>query len=167
MTAWLMGCCVGVVVLLCLGVGEGAAEPPKAGLASVAWMAGRWEGEFRGRKVEEHWMAPAGGSMLGSCRWTAQGKTVFREFLLLEETDEGLVMTVSHVGPKMAKLEEKPPTFLLESLKENEAVFREQKPEQPTRIRYRREPDGGLYARVETHRNGQPAVLEFPMKAVK
>ena len=144
-----------------------AEEPAKAGINAVAWFGGKWEGEFRGRKVEEHWMPAAGGTMLGTCRWTLQGRTVFREFLLLEETPEGLVMTVSHVGPKMVKLEEKPESFKLESLKDGEVVFVGEKAEKPSRIHYRKEADGGLYARVETHRNGQPAVLEFPMKAAK
>ena len=40
-------------------------EKEKPTLEALAWMAGTWVGEQDGTRMEELWMKPAGGLMLG------------------------------------------------------------------------------------------------------
>jgi hypothetical protein len=142
------------------------AEEPAMTVDGLGWMAGAWRGEIRAGQVEETWSKPAGGSMLATCRIVSQGKTVFREFMLLEQLPDGIFLTVRHVGERMKDLDSQMPVFKLVSNKDGEAVFQTAE-EKPRRIIYRKQPDGGLLARVETFRQGRPAVLEFPLKAAK
>ena len=55
--------------------------PPPPDIERLAWLAGNWRLEKTGRLTEEHWMAPAGGVMLGMARTLAKGKVVEHEFL--------------------------------------------------------------------------------------
>jgi len=50
-------------------------------LAAVAWLAGCWAAEGREAGSVEHWLAPAGGTMLGMSRMVRWGRTVQFEFM--------------------------------------------------------------------------------------
>lgn len=60
---------VGVVAILsALPLLGAAREPAQYGIQDVAWLAGSWVHETAGSRAEEHWMAPAGGTMSGMAR---------------------------------------------------------------------------------------------------
>ena len=84
---------------------EGAA--PAGTLADMAWLAGRWEGEGLGGRVEEVWSPADGGAMMGMFRLVREGKPVFYEFLTLRETERGLAMQLKHFNPDMTGWEER------------------------------------------------------------
>ncbi len=139
------------------GAGRGAAEPEKkASLAQLAWMAGAWAGETRFGKIEEQFNAPAGGTMLGTSRIVRDGKTVHREFILIEEGADGVTMTV-HLPNRQ------PVPFRLVESSATEAVFANPQNPMPNKIRYRRMGEN-LTARIEGEVNGRAASEEFPMK---
>jgi hypothetical protein len=84
-----------------------SAKPVPATIQSMAWLAGAWEGEGLGGISEEVWMAPQGGSMLGTYRLVKEGKPVFYEILTIVEENGGLVMRLKHFNADLKGWEEK------------------------------------------------------------
>jgi hypothetical protein len=124
---------------------DAAPAPAKPQLSDLAWMGGRWEAQIDGLLMEEHWMAPRGGSMIGMHRDVHLGrdKTVSFEFLRIVADDKGIRYLASPGG--------RPPTpFELTSVSPSEAVFANPQHDFPQRILYFLEEDGAvLRARVE------------------
>jgi hypothetical protein len=132
------------------------APAPNATIDQAAWVAGCWGRQGGGRTVEEHWMKPAGGTMLGMSRTVANGKTAEYEFLRIVEQDGTLAYIALPSGQKEA-------TFTLAAARPDELVFENPTHDFPTRIIYQKQPDGSLKARIEGTMNGQPRGIDFPM----
>ena len=75
-----------------------AAPAPKANLDQLAWLAGHWQASEGDAFVEEHWMMPKGGLMLGLGRTVKGGRAVEFEFMRIEEKGDGLVYLASPGG---------------------------------------------------------------------
>ncbi len=130
-----------------------ARAAPSARLDQLAWMAGDWQMKHGDDVVEEHWMAPKGGLMLGIGRTVKGGRAVEFEFMRIEQQGEGVVYLASPGG--------RPATpFPLVERGETSAVF-ESALEFPRRVSYRRNADGSLTARIEGTRDGKPASKEW------
>jgi hypothetical protein len=68
----------------------GQTMPPEpVTIARLSWLAGSWRLEKAGRVVEEQWMAPAGGVMLGMSRTVTKGKLTEYEFMQVREGPGG------------------------------------------------------------------------------
>lgn len=107
---------------------------------ALAWMSGHWRGTSDGWQMEEVWLAPAGGVMLGMHRDTNGAKTSF-EFIRIAETAEGIVYFAQPSG--------KPATpFTLTEVTASRAVFENPRHDFPQRITYTLT-EGRLCARVE------------------
>ena len=127
---------------------------PTATTADLKFMAGCWAFEASGRRVEEHWLAPAGGSLLGVSRTVAGGKTTEYEFLQIRDLPEGL----TYIAKPSNQAETK---FVLTSRSGDDVVFENRAHDFPQRIRYRL--DGTvLRARIEGTMNGKPRGFDFP-----
>ena len=125
-------------------------------LEQLAFMAGSWGAPSGGADVEEVWLAPRGGLMLGLGRTVKDGKAVDFEFMRVEQRGESLVYLAMPRGAPATP-------FPLASLDPTSAVF-ESNLEFPRRVSYRKNPDGTLTARIEGTRNGQPAAREWTWK---
>jgi hypothetical protein len=116
-------------------------------------MAGSWStlaGDF---EIEELWVAPKGGVMLGLGRTTKLDKAVEFEYMRIEQQGATLVYLASPNG--------RPATpFPLAALGAGSAAF-ESTLDFPRRITYRRNADGTLSARIEGVRDGKPAMKEW------
>jgi hypothetical protein len=126
----------------------GAAETPagasRASLADLAWMAGSWETASGGfRQVDEHWSAPAGGTMMGMSRTVAGNRTVEFEFLRLEERKDGVFYVAQPSGRCPAT------DFQLTHAAGGEAIFENPQHDFPKRIIYRKNADGSLTASID------------------
>lgn len=103
------------------------APAPKATLADLAWVAGRWKGETtKGTTIEETWSEANGESMLGSFRMVdKKGTVVFYEIIVLQEGPSGPVMRIRHFDRDLIALEEKaaPMVFALVSRTKTTATF--------------------------------------------
>ena len=122
----------------------------------LKWLAGSWRMEKAGTVLEEQWNAPAGGLMLALGRTVKNGKLIEFEFLRIEQRGDSLVYLAQPGG--------QPPTeFTLESLTSSEVVFANLRHDFPKRIRYKKNADGSVTARVEdeTGKKGQ----DFPYKS--
>jgi hypothetical protein len=127
---------------------------PAATTADLKFMTGCWAFEANGRTVEEHWLAPAGGSLMGVNRTVAGGKTTGYEFLQIRDLPEGLTYIAKPSNQPEAK-------FVLSSKTSDEIVFENKAHDFPQRIRYRL--DGQmLRARVEGTMNGKERGFDYP-----
>ncbi len=113
-----------------------------AAINDLGWLSGAWKMEANGRLIEEHWTTPAGGAMLGVSRTIKGGKMVEFEFLRIEQRDG----TLAYVAQPQGRA---PTEFRLESSTPNDVVFANLKHDFPQRIRYRRNADGSVTARIE------------------
>ena len=120
----------------------------------VAWIAGSWQGTLGKATLEEHWIAPAGGAMLGLNRVVSGPRMVMFEFLRIEQRNDSLVYIAQPNG--------RPPTeFKLTRASSTEAVFENPAHDHPKIILYRLEADGTLFARVEGDEKGKRVSQEF------
>ncbi|TAA11839.1 hypothetical protein EA658_13330 [Pseudoxanthomonas winnipegensis] len=76
-----------------LGMWSGAAQ---AAAPDLAWLSGRWCGGEAGRVIEEAWLAPVGGELIGMSRTVKGEATQSFEFMRIVREGEGLAM---HVEP--------------------------------------------------------------------
>ena len=155
--------------LLLLPVVLLAADAPASGQAKAAlalnqlgWLAGHWRMEKGGRVVDEQWMAPAAGVMLGMSRTIARGKVVEHEFMQIREGPGGALYFIAlPSGQKEA-------AFQIVSLTDREAVFENPEHDFPRRISYSLQSDGSLLAAIEgPGKDGQARRIEFPCKRIQ
>lgn len=137
------------------------AQPAKPTINDLSWLAGCWEANLRGREVNEQWMKPGGGIMLGMARTVAQGKAAEFEFTQIREDKDG---SIYYVAKPSGQAEA---SFKLVKLQNKEAVFENPQHDFPQRIIYRLEAGGSLFARVEATAKGQTRGIDYPYKRAK
>lgn len=151
------------LVLLLAGVGLAvthAAASTQPGTADdLAWLTGCWRFDRPGGFTEEHWLAPAGGAMLGVSRTVKNGKMTEYEFIAIREVDGVLSYVAKPSGQPEA-------AFAAVSISPTEAVFENMQHDYPQRIIYRKT-SGGLAARVEGTINDQLKGSDFPYEACR
>lgn len=132
------------VALLAADAGKnGKKQLPRPEIERLAWLAGSWRMEKSGRLVEEQWMAPAGGVMLGMGRTLAKGKVVEHEFLQIRVGPGGDLFYVSMPsGQKEA-------TYRHTLLTDKEVVFENPNHDFPQKITYTLKADGALLVVAE------------------
>jgi Domain of unknown function (DUF6265) len=121
------------------------------------WMAGCHVLETPRVKIEEQWMKPGGGMMLGVNRTIRGGKAVEHEFLRID-AKAGEVVYTGLVGTKG----ETP--FRLIAQSDTEVIFENPTHDFPQRIIYRKTPEG-LFARIDGTVNGKERHQDFPFKS--
>lgn len=152
------------LLLISLGWAGATAQVPAPVVATInrlGWLAGDWRMERAGRVVDEHWMAPAGGVMLGMSRTVAKGKVVEHEFVQIREGPGGELFFVALPS------RQKEATFKALSQTDTETVFENKEHDFPQTIGYRLNPDGTVLAWIEGPRaDGTTRRVEFAYKRV-
>ena len=122
----------------------GQAAPILSDITQLAWISGDWQIAPGGRaQIEEHWIQPAGGTMMGVSRTVAGGKTAEFEFLRIEQREDGIY----HVAQPKGRC---PQTdFKLTRVTAQEAVFENPTHDFPKRIIYRKTADDSLTASID------------------
>ncbi len=119
----------------------------------AAFMKGCWERRAGTRIVEEQWMSPRGGTMLGISR-TVRGDTLIEyEYVRVFERNGRLVYAAQPARQQPAEFEST-------SIEANAIVFANPAHDFPQRIRYRLAGDS-LFARIEGTMNGQERGVDF------
>jgi hypothetical protein len=128
----------------------------------LAWLAGHWRMERAGRVVDEQWMAPAAGVMLGMSRTISRGKVIEHEFIQIREGPGGALFFIAlPSGQKEA-------AFQVVSLGATEAVFENPQHDFPQKISYTLQPHGTLLAAIEgPGKDGQTRRIEFAYKRIQ
>lgn len=131
-----------------------------ADLSKLGWMTGChvMENTARGLKIEEQWMKPEGGLMMGMNRTQRGGKAVEHEFLRIDAKGDAIVYTAL-IGTK----NETP--FKLTSQTDTEAVFENPGHDFPKRITYRKTADG-IFATIDGGEANKNKHQDFTMKSV-
>ncbi|GAB3245686.1 DUF6265 family protein [Chitinimonas naiadis] len=143
-----------LIPILALSVSAAAADLPA--WPNLQWLAGCWQASGAEPGSEEHWLAPAGGAMLGVSRSVRKGKMAEYEFLRIHEQDGQLYFTAKPSGQPEA-------SFRLVSSEPGQMQFENPQHDFPQRISYRQQADGSLLARIEGTRNGKTRAIDFPM----
>ena len=86
---------------------EPGTDRPAASISEAAWLAGRWVGEGLGATVEESWLPPSGGRMVGVFRLVRGDSVQFYELVTLVEEAGSLVLRLKHFAPDLAGWEER------------------------------------------------------------
>ena len=152
-----------VAVSLCVALAAPAQAPrpqEEVTVADLGWISGAWLQKSARSTTEEHWTHPDGGTMLGVSRTISGGKTVFFEFLRIEERPEGIFYIAQPRG--------RPPVEFKLTRAEGQAVrFENPAHDFPTRILYRKNADGSLAARVEGEQDGKTRGQDFHFQPMK
>jgi len=138
-----------------------AQEQSAVDVHKLAFLSGCWQAKFGAVEIEEQWLRPAGGSMVGVGRVVRGGKTVNIEFLTIREQDGVLTYTAKVTANK------EPVPFRMTKLSASEVVFENPAHDFPQRILYRREANGGLFASVSGTQNGKARAEEIPFQRAR
>jgi hypothetical protein len=130
---------------------------PPATIDQMAWLKGCWVQAKSNGVVEELWMAPGGGTMLGLGRTLKDGKLREYEYVRIVEADGSLAYVAEPSGQEKA-------TFPLKSLTPDEVVFENPTHDFPQRVIYRRLGPDVVTGRIEGEIGGQAKSVEFPYK---
>jgi len=90
-----------------------AETAPKSALSDFAWLEGRWQGEWGPRIAEQEWMAPKGGTMLGTFRLVENDKTLVIELFVLLEKPNGVELRLRHFTTELLPWEKAGTTVLV------------------------------------------------------
>jgi hypothetical protein len=140
-----------IVAAVCGGAAAGE-SPPVAGLS---WLQGTWTAEDGPLQMEEVWLAPKGGALLGMHRDVAGGKMVSFEFLRVAAGADGKL--VYWASPRS-----RPPVpFTLKESSEKRVVFENLEHDFPQRILYWLDAEDHLHARVEGPKDATEKAQEW------
>jgi len=142
--------------MLTLILAASLAGPP-ATIDQLAWLKGCWIQTRPNGVVEELWMGPGGGVMLGLGRTLRDGKLRDHEFVRIVEADGSLAYVAAPSGQDKA-------TFPLKSLTPDEAVFEDLAHDFPQRVIYQRLGPDAVTGRIEGQIGGQAKSVDFPYK---
>ncbi len=102
---------------------------PLAAQSPLAWLAGAWSGTMGRAAIEEHWLPPAGNTLLGVSRTVATGRMVAFEYLrIIEKNGETFYVAQPNGRPATE--------FKLTSVTPTKAVFENTTHDFPKRITY-------------------------------
>jgi hypothetical protein len=153
--------CMRVTTAVLLGtLAAGSAATAESDVTALAWLAGCWVPEKGDAGSVEHWLPPAGGTMLGVSRTVKNGQTVEFEFMQLRVNAEGkLVFIALPSGQKEA-------TFVASAVGKDSVTFENPQHDFPQKVIYRLESGGRLIGRIEGKRGGTVRGIDFPMRRV-
>lgn len=131
-------------------------------VAQLQWMSGCWERRVPNKSlVEEQWMVPRAGVMLGAGR-TTRGDTLVTEFEHTRITGTaGRVMF--HAQPSG----QPPAEFTATTLNDSMVVFANPAHDFPQRVIYRAGGPDSLFARVEGTSGGREVGVDFRYARVR
>lgn len=125
----------------------------------VAWLTGCWESSNPRRTIDEHWMAPRGGVMLGSGRTVRNDSLTEYEVVLLREQGTQLAY---HAHPSG----QTPTVFLSTTITDSSVVFTNLKHDFPQQVGYNRRGADSLVAWISGPRGGTTRRIEFAHRRV-
>ena len=149
---------IGMVVL----AGESLVPHPMPGRGEnpnpvdrLGWLAGCWQRTSGSTVVDEQWMRPRAGMMLGMSRTVRQDSVTEFEQLRIYARGGRVVYAASPSGQSSAEFEAGATT-------DSMVVFENPTHDFPQRIIYRRLGTDSLAARIEGARGGRTRGIDFP-----
>jgi len=149
-----------VMLLLSSAALAAAGSAPVPRLERIAWLQGCWQAQSPTRVIEENWMAPRGGAMLGVGRTVRGDSLAEYELIVLRESEAGLAYEAHPSGQAVA-------TFTAREASDSVVVFSDPTHDFPQRVGYRRVGADSLVAWIEGERGGRTRRIEFPYRRVR
>ena len=143
--------------LICAGLSPSVPGTEPAAIEQLSWLSGCWERTHGDRHIQEQWMAPAGGVMLGMSRTVEAGALREYEYMRIEEQGGGLVFIARPSGQEGA-------SFPSISVTASKVVFENPAHDFPQRVIYARGEDGSLQARIEGAMDGKAQGVDFTLQ---
>jgi hypothetical protein len=125
----------------------------------LGWMAGTWTCPKWGGTFEEHWLAPAGGTMQGCGRLVSGDKTGFMEFMSIELSEGSPTMWMLLGTPSNGEKNGVP--FRLSTFDGTTALFENPSNGFPSKIAYVKE-EGGMSCWISGVQEGKVTTEAFP-----
>jgi len=96
-----------------------------ADIKDLSFMSGKWFTHPPWGDMEEYWGEPLGNNMISSYRCVKDGKVIFYEFVVIEQSDSVPVMILRNFKPGNIAWEDKehPERYPLVALRKNQALF--------------------------------------------
>lgn len=138
-------------------------------LANLAWLEGRWRGDWGPRVAEQVWMAPKAGMMTGLFRLVENDKTLVLEMFTMVEKPDGINFYFRHFTPELVPWEKADATVLnLSSADAKTIEFENPVNGQPKRVSLIRVDADTYTARSEiVPEQGDMQVIEITYHRVK
>jgi len=122
----------------------------------LGFLAGCWTlTRPNGATIEEQWLPPAGGAMIGMSRTVHDGKLRAYEFMRILPAADGKLQFVATPSGQAEG------AFPLKDVAENAVTFENPQHDFPQRILYRRVDKDSLAARIEGAIDGQSRSVDF------
>jgi Domain of unknown function (DUF6265) len=122
----------------------------------LGWLAGCWHLERGSTIIDEQWMSPLGGMMLGSGRTVKDGAVVEYEFTIIRVTPGGATYEAHPSGQETATFTSGAPPVA------DQIVFENPTHDFPQRVGYRRVTPDSVVAWIEGNTDRGPRRVEFP-----
>jgi hypothetical protein len=126
----------------------------------VAWLQGCWRSTRGETTIDEQWMAPRGGVMLGMGRTVRGNKLVEFELVLIKEHEGKLAYEAHPSGQPIA-------TFTAAIASDSSVVFENRQHDFPQRVGYRRNGADALDAWIEGQANGKSRRVDFSYRRAR
>ncbi len=123
----------------------------------LAWLTGCWQIARGDEVIDEQWMSPRGGVMLGMSRTTRGDRTTATEFVTLRVSDGRVAYEANPSG-------QTPTSFPATMVSAERAVFENPAHDYPKRIVYERRGDDGLVAAIDDGSGAKR--VEYPFRRV-
>ena len=142
-----------------LGSAIGFSQEPVRDITRLGWLSGCWELRSGARLVEEQWMVPRGGLMMGMSRTSRNDSIVEFEQIRIETRPRGVYFVASPSRQATAE-------FLATAITDSSATFENPAHDFPRKIAYRRQGADSLVGTIEGPRGGQTRAISFPYRRV-
>jgi hypothetical protein len=174
----LMAAIGGVVVIGMAATARAQTPAPAAGPAGVdarveqlSWVAGPWRGTLNDRTIEQHWMTPLGGSLVGMYRSIRENRASLYELLAMEQQGDHVFLRIKHFAPGAGlvsqEAKEQSADHVLVKLDGRIAVFEGSAGGSPVRVTFSSPDQDTLDITVERQREGKPVATEFKYKRIR
>jgi hypothetical protein len=130
---------------------------PAQDVEQLAWFAGCWRIVRADQVIDEQWMAPSGGVMLGMSRTVRAGVTTAMEFVTLRIVDGRIVYEANPSG-------QAPVAFTATSATADRVVFENPKHDYPKRITYERKGNDAISAWIDDGTGSRR--IQYPFQRV-
>ena len=138
-----------------------------AGLKSLAFMQGVWEGKSSsGAYVEEAWSSPQGDSLVGYCRFIKESRTTFYELLAVVRLADSTVLRMKHLNADFVPWADKDEAgdLKLISSSDSEATFDNGNKNHHVKVVYKKTGTKSLHVDVEDSTDGKTNSFPFDYK---
>ena len=145
------------MLALLLAASMAAATPSaETDVARLGWMSGCWMQVRSNGRVDEQWLAPGGGMMLGMSRTLKDGKVREYEFLRIAPGPDGRLAFIAKPSGQAEA------SFPLKEVTDDLVVFEDPTHDFPQRILYKRVDATTLIARIEGNIGGLARSVDYP-----